>query len=191
MSAAADFDPIAEASKRPRARLTGAVYMLYFLTAVLAAFLESRAPVPSIAVNLVATAFYVALTVLFYDLFKPVSMRLSLLAAIVGLVGCALLALGLFHLVPSHSSLFFFGLYCLLIGCLIFESGFLPQALGVLMALAGLGWLTFLSPLGPRLTTYIEVLGVLAEAALMLWLLIFGVNLQRWTERATAADRYS
>jgi len=83
MSAAADFDPIAEASKRPRARLTGAVYMLYFLTAVLAAFLESRAPVPSIAVNLVATAFYVALTVLFYDLFKPVSMRLSLLAAIV------------------------------------------------------------------------------------------------------------
>jgi len=192
MSAAADFDPVAETPKRPRARLTGAVYLLYFLTAVSAALLAGRTSVVySNAVNLVSTAFYIALTLLFYYLFKPVSVRLSLLAAIVSLVGCALLALGLFHLVPSHSSLFFFGFYCLLIGCLIFESGFLPRTLGVLMALAGLGWLTFLSPLGPRLTMYIEVLGVVAEAALMLWLLIFGVNLRRWTERATAADRYS
>jgi hypothetical protein len=40
----------------------------------------------------------------------------------------------------------FVGLYCLLIGYLIFKSIFLPRILGVLMAIAGLGYLTFLSP---------------------------------------------
>ena len=43
-------------------------------------------------------------------------------------------------------ALVFFGFFCLLIGYLIFKSDFLPRILGVLMALAGLGWLTFLSP---------------------------------------------
>jgi len=42
--------------------------------------------------------------------------------------------------------LVFFGVYCLLIGYLIFRSAFLPRILGVLMGFAGLGWLTFLSP---------------------------------------------
>ena len=82
----------------------------------------------------------------------------------------------------------FFGVYCLLIGYLIFRSAFLPRILGVLMALAGLGWLTFLSPpLANYLSPYILVLGFLAELALMLWLLVMGVNVQRWKEQASAA----
>jgi Domain of unknown function (DUF4386) len=82
----------------------------------------------------------------------------------------------------------FFGVYCLLIGYLIFRSAFLPRFLGVLMAFAGLGWLTFLSPpLANYLSPYILVLGVLAELALMLWLLVMGVNVQRWKEQASAA----
>jgi hypothetical protein len=82
----------------------------------------------------------------------------------------------------------FFGVYCLLIGYLIFRSAFLPRILGVLMALAGLGWLTFLSPpLANRLSPYNLVLGFLAELALMLWLLARGVNVQRWKEQASAA----
>jgi hypothetical protein len=82
----------------------------------------------------------------------------------------------------------FFGVYCLLIGYLIFKSSFLPRILGVLMAFAGLGWLTFLfPPLANYLSRYILVLGFLAEIALMLWLLVMGVNVQRWKEQASAA----
>ena len=51
------------------------------------------------------------------------------------------------------------------------------------MAFAGLGWLTFLSPpLASRLSPYNLVLGFVAELLLMLWLLVRGVNVQRWRE---------
>jgi hypothetical protein len=82
----------------------------------------------------------------------------------------------------------FFGVYCLLIGYLILKSTFLPRVLGVLMAFAGLGWLTFLFPLlANYLSPYILILGFLAEVALMLWLLGMGVNVQRWKEQASPA----
>ena len=89
----------------------------------------------------------------------------------------------------AYIYLVFFGLFNLLIGYLIFKSSFLPRILGVLMALSGLGWLTFLSPsLANYLLTYIEVLGIIAEASLMLWLLVKGVNVQRWKEQASAEE---
>jgi hypothetical protein len=71
----------------------------------------------------------------------------------------------------------FFGVYCLLIGYLIFRSAFLPRILGALMVFAGLGWLTFLSPpLANYLSPYNLVLGFFAELALCLWLLVMGVT---------------
>jgi hypothetical protein len=93
------------------------------------------------------------------------------------------------HLVPSRiNNLVFFGFYCLLIGYLIFKSTFLPRILGVLMAFGGLGWLTFLSPpLADYLSPYTLAPGILGEGALALWLLVIGVNVQRWKERAGAA----
>ncbi len=161
------------------------------------------------------------MTALFYDLFKPVNKSLSLLAAFISLVGCAILAFAsVFQLAPlvvlggsqylsvfkveqlqAQASLFlelygqgvsicfvFFGVYCLLIGYLIFKSSFLPRILGVLMAVAGLGWLTFLfPPLADYLSPYNLVLGFLAELALMIWLLVMGVDVQRWKEQARAA----
>jgi hypothetical protein len=82
----------------------------------------------------------------------------------------------------------FFGVYCLLIGYLIVRSSFLPRILGVLMAFAGLGWLTFLFPaLADYLSPYNLVLGFLAELALMLWLLVMGLDAQRWKEQARGA----
>ena len=165
-------------SPRARARITGIVYLLYFLTAVFADVFVGRDRVALFdAVSLIAYAFYVAVTLRFYYMFRPVNMALSLVAAVLSLLGCANDVLGLFHLAPYDiSSLAFFGPYCLLIGYLIFRSGFLPRILGVLMALAGVGWLIFLSPLASQLSTYLTILGFLAEASLMLWLIVKGVN---------------
>lgn len=135
---------IAEASPHLKARIAGVVYLLTFLTGGVALFIRGRL---GLVAGLTAGACYIAVTLLFYYIFKPVNRSLSLLAAVVSLVGCAMGPLSLFHLVPSHiNSLVFFGFYCLLIGYLIFRSTFLPRILGVLMVIAGLGWLTFLSP---------------------------------------------
>lgn len=74
-------------------------------------------------------------------------------------------------------ALLFDGLFLALLGWLIFRSGFLPRALGVLVAAAGIAWLTFqVPPLAQRIGSEVEVLGVVAEAALMLWLLVVGVR---------------
>jgi hypothetical protein len=182
------MEGIAEASPRPRARITGVVYLLYFLTAISGeVFVGKGRPVLYDAVNLIAQAFYIALAVLFYYLFKPVNRNLSLLAALFSLLGCANDVLSLFHLAPYKiNSLVFFGPYCLLIGFLIVRSTFLPRILGVVMAFAGLGWLIFLSPLASHLSTYLKVLGFVAELSLMLWLIVKGVNAQRWEEQANA-----
>ncbi len=84
--------------------------------------------------------------------------------------------------------LIFFGFYAVLKGYLIFKSTFLPRILGVLTVLAGLGLLTFLHmPLGYRLFPYTAVLVLLGAVAQVLWLLMFGVNEQRWKEQASAA----
>src|SRR5580704_14720339 len=126
----------AEPSLWPRARITGVVYLLYFLTAVSAeVFVGKTRLVAYDAVNLIAYAFYISVTLLFYYLFKPVNRSLSFLAAIFSLLGCANDLLSLFHRAPYEiSSLVFFGPYCLLIGFLIIRSTFLPRILGVLMA---------------------------------------------------------
>jgi len=183
------MERIAEASPRPRARITGVIYLLYFLTAVSAEVFVGRSRLVLYdAVNLIAHAFYIAVTLLFYYLFKPVNRSLSLLAALFSLAGCANDLLDLFRLAHYKiNSLVFFGPYCLLIGYLIFRSTFLPRILGVLMALAGLGWLIFLTPLANHLSTYLKVLGFLAEMSLMLWLIVKGVNVQKWKEQARAA----
>src|SRR5438552_7115533 len=97
----------------------------------------------------------------------------------------------LFLKVNDHGAaiaLVFFGFYALLTGYLILKSTFLPRILGVLSVLGGLGWLSFLYlPLGYRLFPYIAALGLLGAASLILWLLVFGVNEQRWKEQASGA----
>jgi hypothetical protein len=185
MNAAVMVQRFSGASPRLKARVAGVFYLLTFVSGLFALAPGSG----RLAANLVASACYVAVTLLFYDLFRPVSRSLSLLAAFFSLVGCVTGALGAFNVAPFHvNSLVFFGAYCLLIGYLIFRSTFLPRILGVLMALAGLSWLTFLSPaLAGDLSPYNMVVGLVGEASLTLWLLVMGVNDQRWREQAGAA----
>ncbi len=78
------------------------------------------------------------------------------------------------------------GIYWLLIGYLIFRSNFLPRMLSALMTIAGLGWLTYLSgPLANYLSPYNVGIAIAAEGSLMLWLLVMGVNVQRWNLQAS------
>lgn len=78
----------------------------------------------------------------------------------------------------------FSGFFQLVWGYLIFRSTFLPRLIGVLVALAGIGWLTYLFPQPNWLVTATEVLGFASEAGLMLWLIVMGLNAQRWNEVA-------
>ncbi len=79
-----------------------------------------------------------------------------------------------------------FGLSCALLGYLIFRSTYLPQTLGVLMALAGVCYVinTFALILAPGLAnaTFIAIIvtGFPAELGLTLWLIVFGVNVPKW-----------
>jgi hypothetical protein len=125
-------------------------------------------------------------TLLLYDIFKPVNRSLSLLAAFFGLVGLTFEAL---RSQPRgvNVAIVFAGFYCLLIGYLIFRGTFLPRALAALMTLAGLAWLTWLSnPLVKHLSPYNLAAGALAELSVFLWLLVMGLNAQRWNELASA-----
>jgi len=175
------------------------------------------------AAELVSAVCYITVTLLLYDMFRPVNRSVSLLAAFFSLTGCTIQALStLFHLAPlvilggeQYLSAFkveqlqalalmfltlraqaasvymvFFGWYCLLIGYLIFRSTFLPRILGVFMAIAGLSYQIFLSPpLANYLFPYVvKPAGALGELSLILWLLVMGVNNQRWREQAVAAE---
>ena len=170
--------------------------------------------------DLLVVACYIVVTALFYELFKPVSRSVSLIAAFFSVVGCtiqgfacvfqlgSLVVLGpeqylsVFNVEQRQAlaflslklysqaygiALVFFAFYGLLIGCLILKSTFLPRFLGVLMVLAGLGWLTFLYP--PFATKYFPYIlpTSLGEGFLTLWLLVKGVNAERWNEQARAS----
>src|SRR6266566_5436055 len=85
-----------------------------------------------------------------------------------------------------NTYLAFFGIWCVLMGYLIFRSTFMPRIIGVLEAFAGLCWLTFLwPPFGHYLSPYNQVLSAPGEISLMLWLLVMGVNNERWNEQAS------
>jgi hypothetical protein len=169
-----------------KARIAGAFYLLNILTG--ASGLVATGALRS-TILLGSTACYIVVTVLFYGLFRAVSRKLSILAAAFSLVGCLLSILGFFHVDLFRANpLVFFGCYCVVIGYLILRSTFLPRVLGVLMALGGLGWLTFASPaLSVYLSPYNMVPGILGETALTLWLLVAGVDVQRWKAQASAA----
>jgi hypothetical protein len=80
----------------------------------------------------------------------------------------------------------FWGLWLFPLGYLVYKSGFLPRVLGILLMISCFGYLidfaTFF--LFPNFGVAINVFTGWAELFLCLWLLIKGVNVERWQERA-------
>lgn len=88
--------------------------------------------------------------------------------------------------------LVFFGFACLVYGYLLFRSGYFPRTLGVLMALAGLSYLInsftlILAPAYAGTISLILVFALIGELSLCLWLMVKGVDEQRWKEHASPA----
>jgi Domain of unknown function (DUF4386) len=236
------MDRIAETSPRFKARMAGVFQLLEAITAASpGVFILDRLVVVGngaataanilsherlfwwgFASSLIGVACHVAWALLMYELLKPVSKSLSLLAAFFVLVCCAMQALtSLFYLAPLlilqggsslsaftaeqlqslalmflklnqyayNIDLVFFGLWCVLTGYLIFRSTFLPRILGVLLAISGLGWVIYLyPPLAYHLfIPYIASASALGEIPLEFWLIVMGVNVERWKEQASAA----
>jgi hypothetical protein len=87
----------------------------------------------------------------------------------------------------------FFGLHLAVLGYLVYRSGFVPRILGVLMVVSALGYLAdsftlFLVPqYAETLAVVVVVTALIGELPLTLWLLIKGLNVERWHQRALAS----
>lgn len=97
------------------------------------------------------------------------------------------------HGITFDISLIFFGCGCLVEGYLLYKSGYFPRFIGVLMQIAGACYLIscFVDLLAPSLADLISpailLPPFLGELSYCLWLLIKGVDVRKWNERARAA----
>ncbi|MDQ2833954.1 MAG: DUF4386 domain-containing protein [Acidobacteriota bacterium] len=180
-------------SPRLEARVTGVLYLCNMLTGIAAMILISRRlQSAGDAMNLAASVLYTVVTLLLWHLFRPVSSWMSAVAAALSLLGCWL-PLSRYEAAfpPLHITNFaFFGLYCLLTGYLIVRSAFMPNFVGVLMACAGVCWMTTLLPslthvLGP----VPMAVGIIGEGTLIVYLIWVGLNERRWQEQAHGTSR--
>ncbi len=81
----------------------------------------------------------------------------------------------------------FWGLWLLPLGFLVFRSGFLPKLLGILLVIGGAGYVfdsatQLLFPGQPTISQFTFI----GEVLFPLWLLIKGVNVERWQQVALA-----
>jgi hypothetical protein len=90
---------------------------------------------------------------------------------------------------------FFFALSLVLTGWLVYRSGFFPKVPGVLLVLAGIGYFaqsygTFVAPgLTDVLSTVVLVLAIPGELVFALWLIVKGVDEEKWQARALQAQQ--
>ncbi|HZE93325.1 MAG TPA: DUF4386 domain-containing protein [Gemmatimonadales bacterium] len=82
-------------------------------------------------------------------------------------------------------ALVFFGISTFFQGYLIVKSTFLPRFLGIIAIVSGLGWLTWAYPaLGSALFYPLIIVAMLGLLLTSGWLLVRGVDEQRWREMA-------
>jgi len=172
------------AERRPalNARIAAGFYFASVLTAVLGEFILPRHL--GILGVIVPVGCYFIVTALLYLILKPVSQSLSLLAALFQFVALLLEALE-WQPAGLNVAMLFHGLFCLAVGYLMLGARFLPRLLGLSIGFAGFVWLLYLSPtLVHHLSPFNTGLGLLGEAIPMIWLLVMGVNQERWSGQA-------
>jgi hypothetical protein len=132
-----------------------------------------------------------------FTLFAPVNRSVSLMAAGFRVAYAAVYLVAIIQLVVAlgllgeraqalraidayntiwHVGLIFFGVHLLLIGYLAYRSGFMAKVFGILLAVAGLGYLAdgFVLVLVPGPSISIGQFTFVGEVALIFWLLIRG-----------------
>jgi hypothetical protein len=85
----------------------------------------------------------------------------------------------------------FYGVASILLGFLMFRSGYLPKLLGILFALGGVGFVTsnFAMVLAPAYASFLLFLpAMIAGVSLTFWLLVRGVNVPKWEEMAATRE---
>jgi hypothetical protein len=82
----------------------------------------------------------------------------------------------------------FYGLWLFPMGYLIFRSGFAPRTIGILVVMSGCGYLlqSCITVLYPNFEWNIGTLTMWGELIFPLWLVIRGVNVAQWKQRALA-----
>jgi Domain of unknown function (DUF4386) len=169
-----------------KARLAGALYLLTIILGMFAAFVGN--PSYGRPALLIGTVAYGGVTVLLYLIFKPVNPALSLIAAAFSLAGCAISILETAHIYQApFNSLVLFGFYCLMLAWLSLRSEFTPRVLGWLLAVAGVGWLTYIvPPLARQLVYATMAAGLIGEGSLTVWLLMGSMRPRPRTEHPPA-----
>jgi len=89
------------------------------------------------------------------------------------------------HSRGSNIAFIFWGLWLFPLGYLVFKSGFLPRILGVLLMIACFGYLINSFAIFLGYTVNVGMFAALGEVSFILWLLIKGVNVEKWEKRAT------
>jgi uncharacterized protein DUF4386 len=193
-------------SPRALARIAGA---LYLVNIVLGAYAIGYVPSvvghdvqshellfrTGIAAHVVVTLTNVPLAVIFYELFKVVSRRLALLNVFFTLVATAVevadVVSQLATLTTAHSagydvSTIFFGFDILILGYLVFVSTLMPRAIGVLLLVDAVAYVVYafsdiLAPgFAAHLVPWVQLPALAGEGSLTVWLLVVGVNAERW-----------
>lgn len=88
-------------------------------------------------------------------------------------------------------SLLLFAFYFPIIGYLVYKSTFLPRILGFIYTLAGIGYLSnslamfLFPPLLALLFPYSLLPAFIGESSMSLWMIVKGVNIQKWREKAS------
>ena len=217
------------------ARIAGVLYLIITLASIFAHFVvpgqlivpgnaaataenimasETLFRFGAIGSELIILLSEVFLSVVLYELFKPVNKTLSLLAAVSRLIMTTIHGLNLLNyffvlqllggagylaafeasqvnalvslFLDAHSIGFTIGIaflvpHVLILGYLIFKSGYFPKVLGILFVIAGIGYLidSFALLLLPSYQTtpvFIALPIAIAEIAFPIWLLVKGVN---------------